>query len=398
MSVIYRASWLLPIVAPPVRDGWVEIRSGRIVAVGEGTRPAGSPEVGLGRVAVLPGLVNAHTHLELSWLKGRVPPAGRMSDWIRGLMQLRRDVHRDDPFAMGAAVAEARRAGTAVVGDITNTLASVPALAASPLAAHVFYEMLGFGDEDPGARVAQRADAVRATAGERLRASVVPHAPYSVSRALFREIGALAAREEWPTSVHLGESPEEVEFLRRGEGPWRELLQQLGVWNAVWRPPGCGPVAYLESLGLLTARTLVVHGVQLADDELRRIAEIGGTLVTCPRSNAWVGVGAPPVSRFYASGVRVAVGTDSLASCPDLNLFSELAVMRRLAPEVPASRLLHSATRAGAEALGFEADHGAIEPGLRADLIAVDLPEGVANVEEYLCSGIEPARVRWLSA
>jgi cytosine/adenosine deaminase-related metal-dependent hydrolase len=119
---------------------------------------------------------------------------------------------------------------------------------------------------------------------------------------------------------------------------------------------------------------VIAHGVQLEAAELARLAAAGATLVTCPRSNQWVGVGPPPVERFYASGVRVAVGTDSLASAPDLNVFSEIAELRRLAPSVPAPRLIESATRAGAEALGFGGELGAIAPGLRSALIAVDVP------------------------
>lgn len=396
MTTLFRAAWVLPIVLPPRRDGWVLVEEGRIAATGGGDAPSADREVHLGHVAVLPGLVNAHTHIELSWLKARVAPAARMPDWIRALMALRREVHRDDPFAMAAAVGELRRSGTAVVGDITNTLASVHALGASPLSAHVFYEVLGFNAPDPVGKVSAAAEMVRAAGRARLRASVVPHAPYSVSPTLFREVAALAARERWTISVHLGESPEEVQFLRTGDGPWRDLIQTLGVWNPSWTPPGAGPVDYLDSFGLLGDKTLIVHAVQLDDGELRRVAERGATIVTCPRSNEWVGAGPPPISRFFASGARVAVGTDSLASCPDLNLFSELRRMRVLAPDVPPSRLLHSATRAGAEALGFADDHGSIERGRRADLVAIDVPEGTTDVEEYLCGGIRPQHVRWV--
>jgi cytosine/adenosine deaminase-related metal-dependent hydrolase len=141
---------------------------------------------------------------------------------------------------------------------------------------------------------------------------------------------------------------------------------------------------------------LVVHGVQLRRDELRRLAEQGGTLVTCPRSNRWVGAGDPDVAAFYDSGVRLAVGTDSLASVQDLNIFSELAQLRALAPEVPAHRLLYSATQAGADALGFGAAFGSIRAGKRATLIAVEIPAGVIDVEEYLVNGVSPAAVRWL--
>ncbi len=305
-------------------------------------------------------------------------------------MALRKDVHRDDPLAMAAGVAEARRFGTSLVGDISNTLASIHAISASPIGGCLFYELLGFNHPEPERRVAETAEQVRAATRGRVRTSVVPHAPYSVSQPMLRAIGELASRERWRVSIHLGESAEEIEFLKTGSGPWRQLLETLGVWTDQWKVPGTGPIEYLESFGLLTERTLVVHAVHLTDAELKRVADAGATIVTCPRSNRWVGVGDPPVARFYASGARVAIGTDSLASCPDLNLFAELASMRRLAPDVPASRLLHSATLAGAEALGFAGEQGAVVPGQRADLLAVPVPSGTTDVEEYLVgSGLE---------
>ena len=138
--------------------------------------------------------------------------------------------------------------------------------------------------------------------------------------------------------------------------------------------------------------------MQLTDRELTRLAWAGATLVTCPRSNRWVGAGDPDVARFYASGVRVAIGTDSLASAEDLNLFAEMAQIRRLGPSVPARVILESATRTGADALGFGPDHGTIEPGKRAALIAVRVPDTVGDVEEYLLGGIAPADIRWLAA
>lgn len=396
MSTLYRARWILPIASAPIRDGWVLVGDGRILQCGGGSGPRRDEDVDLGARAVMPGVVNAHTHVELSWMRAQVAPSARMPDWIRALMALRKNVHRDDPLAMAAGVVEARRAGTSLVGDITNTLASIHALAASPIGGCLFYELLGFNLRDPDRRVTETAEQVRAAQRGRIRTSVVPHAPYSVSPAMLRAIGELAAKEDWRISVHAGESADEIEFLRTGRGAWRDLLEQLDVWTDSWQVPGTGPVEYLESFGLITSRTLVVHAVHLTYDELLRVADRGATIVTCPRSNRWVGVGDPPVARFYASGARVAVGTDSLASCPDLNVFAELPVIRRLAPEVTASRLLHSVTQAGAEALGFDGEHGVIAAGRRADLIAVSVPDGTTDVEEYLCSGIRPEAVTWI--
>jgi 5-methylthioadenosine/S-adenosylhomocysteine deaminase len=136
--------------------------------------------------------------------------------------------------------------------------------------------------------------------------------------------------------------------------------------------------------------------VQLTDTELATLASAGSTIVTCPRSNVWTGAGMPPADRFYSAGVRVAVGTDSLASVDDLNMFSEIAALRQAAVQVPAAAILESATRIGAEALGFGRDLGTIEPGKRAELIAVRIPRDVQDVEEYLLSGVQPAAVRWL--
>ena len=148
---------------------------------------------------------------------------------------------------------------------------------------------------------------------------------------------------------------------------------------------------------VLNPRLLAVHGVQMDDAALDRLKSRGTTLVTCPRSNAYVGVGHPPVERFYRAGIQVAVGTDSLASNDDLNLFAELAALHRLAPSVPATSLLESATINGARALGFESETGTIEPGRDASLIAVDLPSSVVDVEEYLVSGIAPGNVHWVT-
>jgi 5-methylthioadenosine/S-adenosylhomocysteine deaminase len=127
------------------------------------------------------------------------------------------------------------------------------------------------------------------------------------------------------------------------------------------------------------------------------LKKLDATVVTCPRSNRWVGVGYPPLERFYRSGVTVAIGTDSLASVEDLNLFSELKTMRYLAPAIPARKLLESATLVGAKALGLERELGSITPGKQAGLLAVALPKGVADVEEYLVSGIEPSQITWVN-
>ena len=403
----YHASWVLPIAAPPIRDGWVTVDRGRIVAVGHRAPAPGGDgvrDVRLGDVAVMPGVVNAHTHLELSYLRDEVPPAPSFVTWVRGVMGARR--RHIDPRApeivraVDEAIAECHAAGTAIVGDIGNTLVTFEPLARSALAAVVFYELIRFNAPDPKAFVEAAAAAVDGlTPTDTVRASLAAHAPYSVAPLVFRAIREVADRDAFtPCSVHLSESVEEVDFIRAGTGPWRALLEDVGAWDPKWVPPGVSPVQFLDQAGFLGANVLAVHGVQMTLDDLGRLRARGTTLVTCPRSNGHTGAGAPPIQDFYDAGVRVAVGTDSLASAPDLNVFAELATMRALAPGVPANALLHSATLEGARALGFDADYGSIEPSKRARLIAVSLPGDADDVEEYLVGGITPDQIRWLDS
>jgi cytosine/adenosine deaminase-related metal-dependent hydrolase len=400
---------VLPITRPLIENACVEVDDdGRIAGVGAGSRP---DAIDLGHVALLPGLVNAHTHLELSWMAGLVPPSATMDEWIRTLLRVRRAGPPGGPAAEARAAREAAQAmrdtGTLLVGDISNGLGVVEALADASLGGVIFHELLGFDAKDPvgmvreawgketdiGCRFLQSTENCKNRHPMSVSFSVVAHAPYSVSPALMTEIAK--RRRQAPLAIHLGESAEEIEFLRTGRGPIRLMLEDLGVWPDEWAVPRCDPVEYLHRLGYLQPGLLAVHAAHLTDDALARLRRARAVVVTCPRSNAWVGAGVPRLSHFYATGVAVAIGTDSLASAPTLSLWDELHEMRRLAPDVTAAALLHSATRQGALALGFGADYGSIETGRRAELLAVDIPAGISDVEEYLVSGVPSGAVRW---
>lgn len=385
-----------------MRDGWVVVDRGRVVAISRRRPTGGEVEIDLGEAAILPGLVNAHTHLELSYLREQVPPTSDFVTWVRGVIAERRK--RPDPRspeileAIDRGIAEALACGTAIVGDISNTLVTFDALARSPLAAVVFYELIRFNTQDARGFVHEATQAIESLPpSPHVRASLAAHAPYSVAPLVFRAIRQAVDRDPFsPCSVHLAESTEETDFIRTGGGPWRAILEELGSWDPQWIPPGGTPVQFLDDSGFLDGRVLAVHGVQMSAADLERLALRGTTLVTCPRSNGHTGAGAPPLEDFYESGVRVAVGTDSLASAPDLNLFAELATIRALAPSVPAATLLDSATRQGSRALGFDADFGTIETGKLARLLAVTVPAGTDDVEEYLVGGIGPEQIRWV--
>lgn len=404
----YRAAWICPIDQAPIRDGLVIVEAGRIVSVGSRESfdsAQDRPGVGsrdLGNVVLMPGLINAHIHLELSWLRGRVPPASRFTEWVRAMFAVRgrpnAALSAEQVASIRQAIIELQAAGTVAVGDTSNSLAAIGPMREAQLDGVVFHELLGFKEGDGALVESTRGSRASATAAG-ARVSVAPHAPYSTSPELFQAIRAEVDASACPImSVHLGESPEETELLTTGTGPWRGMLESIGVWRDDWAVPGCGPVEYLDRLGVIDAHTLVVHGVQFEDAALARLAGIGATLVTCPRSNQWVGVGLPPIQRFYDSGVPVAIGTDSLASVDDLNLFSELKTMRAIAPAVRASRLLESATLTGARALGLDADLGSLTPGKRAKIIAIELPGTLDDIEEHLVSGIAPALISHLNA
>jgi cytosine/adenosine deaminase-related metal-dependent hydrolase len=414
------AGWVVPIVAPVIRGGWidVDVRRGEIVGVGTAAAAsAAAPAVtlDLGDAVVLPGLANAHTHLELSHMAGHVPPAGSFVAWVRTMLAVRVGAPAtvtDVGDAATRAIAAMHASGTAVVGDIGNTDAAVGPLAASALAGVHFKEAIGFRAASANAVAAQARLEARVShrrlverGRHRVAASVAPHAPYSTSAPLIQALvtglpmsGLLdTAVPACPiSSIHLGESPEEVEFLAQGNGPLRQLLIDLGAWDERWQVPGVGPVAYLEQLGALHSGLLVVHGTQLTPSELDVLAAAGATLVLCPRSNQWVGAGVPPVAAAVAAGVRLALGTDSLASVGSLNLFDEVAAARALAPDVPASVLLRAATLGGARALGC-GGLGRLEPGASAHAVVRVPPVGVEDVEEWLVAdAADTTDLRWL--
>lgn len=235
----YRARFVLPIASPPVPDGWVTVDEGRIVGVGGGRIPDGRGRIeerDLGSVALLPGLVNAHTHLELSHLRDEIPPASEFVTWIRGVLGARRT--GPDPAAAGVvdalrrAIEECVASGTVAVGDISNTLVPYPMLVESALSGVVFYELIRFNAPDGEALVRAALERLAPLAPERgVRASLAAHAPYSVAPSVFRALArAMDAHPSLrPCSVHLSESPAEVEFIATGSGPWRDLLKQINT-------------------------------------------------------------------------------------------------------------------------------------------------------------------------
>jgi cytosine/adenosine deaminase-related metal-dependent hydrolase len=351
------------------------------------------------RGVLLPGLVNAHTHLELSTLAGEVPGGAGLVAWAGACMRAaEEETHEARRDAAAGAAADAVRLGTAAVGDVGNSLASLSGIAAAQLRGTIFHELLG-------SREARTGDALADAARERAAASKAhpwpvglgyvpaPHAPYSADPDLLRRIFAAAARVGLPTSIHVAEDPDELALLRDGSGRWPAVLAAMGV-DVAARVPHTSPVAYLAALGAFAAPTppLLVHMVHASDRDRRLARETGATAVLCARSNLHIGGRLPDVPALLADGVALALGTDSLASTPDLSLFGEIATLRAAFPTVPALRWLEAATTGGASALRLGAC-GALAPGLRPGVLDVDVDDLGAPLEALVRTPL-PA-VRW---
>lgn len=274
-------------------------------------------------------LVNAHTHLELGCFAHLCPPEGGAPfvPWMIGLINARRELAPQGmtPFraAVESGIAALRASGTTVVGDITATGESVEPLLASGLSGVVYYEVLGLNRGEALSRLAaaqQKINEWRKREGA-MRVGLTVHAPYSCHRDLFRQAACWCIAENVPLCVHAAESPAETEFLAKGMG---DLFALQRTFNLPDLPvPGVSTIAYLEDLGVLEARPLLVHCVEVSDDDIARITCSGSTVAHCPRSNMRLRCRRMPLEKFLAAGVPVALGTDSLASSPSLDVREE---------------------------------------------------------------------------
>ncbi|HEY8923897.1 MAG TPA: amidohydrolase family protein, partial [Polyangia bacterium] len=357
---LFSAPWVFPVARPPIRDGAVAVdASGTILGVGPRAEVLGGrgPEIRC-EGALVPGLVNAHTHLELSWLAGAVPGGDGVIAWTRRLIEKATAARAGEEPRLAAACAAARAAhalGTAAFGDVGNGILGWRAMAQAGLPGLFFHELVGSRERRTGDALGDAA-AERAAALEPELAGVppaipavpAPHAPYSVGPDLLRRIFAAAAAAGLPTSIHLAEDPDEVALLANGSGGWPDVLRAMGV-DPGERAPGLGPCAYLARLGAFGPRDghgapppLLVHMVCAGPDDRRRAREAGATVVLCPRSNLHIGGRLPDVAAFIDDGVALALGTDSLASAPDLSLWAEMRALSIAFPEVPARRWLEA--------------------------------------------------------
>jgi cytosine/adenosine deaminase-related metal-dependent hydrolase len=412
-SLAIRARWVLPIDRPPIANGIVTVAgarvtdlpeaklvsftTGRILAVGENL--SGRPPYDLGNVALLPGLVNAHTHLEFSSLEHPLGKPGMpFPAWIQEVIGYRQRVleqHFQQPAemvrlrqeAICRGLQECDWRGTAAVGEIgTRTFTDW-----CPDQLHwggpqctVFLELLGLASNRAPELLELAADYLHSPPTNFTR-GLSPHAPYTVGPALLDSVCRLSAKQGAPLAMHLAESREELQLMASHDGPMVDLLTGLGAWHPEALPPGTRPLDYLRQLSS-ASRALVIHGNYLAPDEVDFLAAHRErmSLVYCPRTHAYFGHEPYPLAEMLAAGVRVAVGTDSRASNPDLNLWTELQHIAAHHANVPPETILRMGTLDGAEALGIADQFGTITPGKRAALAVVPIDPDVDDPAEAL--------------
>lgn len=372
------------------RDRTIEVSaSGEIMSIREGNHGDGEPLRGL----VLPGLINAHVHLELSWMKGAVPSTKRgLVEWVVRQLHARAGAPtQEEQQAVAQEYAEQMFGhGTAGVFDISNGNQTAKTLAEAGLSGIVQHELLTMDRRRVPSQLKEVVREARTEVSERatIRLRPGPHALYSTAPQLIVE--SACAQPDLPFSIHVAESPEEDDFLVGGHGPLAAFLDDLGVDWRWWEPVGLSPVGYLDALQLLDERSLLVHGVCLTELDLRRIASRGASLCLCPRSNRWISGRLPDVELAHAVGCRLCVGTDSVASNDDLDLFGELAALGQSFPAIGMDVWMKAATENGADVLGL-GDLGRIEVGRAPGLL--HLPETVTL--DALRLG-PPKQRRWL--
>jgi cytosine/adenosine deaminase-related metal-dependent hydrolase len=408
MPFALQARLVFPVDRPPIEQGVVTVDGERIVGVGH--EAFGNAALfHLGDVALMPALVNAHTHLEFSNLPH---PLGRpgiaLADWIPLVISERR-TQEHPSAAIAAGVQESLLAGVGTVGEIATAdigaYSNIRGIDLLP-----FLEVIGFSRARADSAlqaVIERMDDFPAKLGAStegscgFRLGFSPHAPYTVSPALVIKLVSLARERSLIVAMHLAESVDELELLADGTGRFQQLLEERSMWDPRSIPGGSTPFDYLEMLAL-APRALVIHGNYLDRDERKFLATHAEnmSLVYCPRTHAYFRHPPYPLRELLAAGVRVALGSDSRASNPDLSVLSEMRHVARTHPAIAPDEILRMGTLSGAEALGQELNCGSISPGRLANLVAIPLTAGAhatsAETLEALFSADDAPKHMWV--
>jgi 5-methylthioadenosine/S-adenosylhomocysteine deaminase len=388
------ARWVLPGGGPPVERGALLIGAdGRIVAVGpepDVPRPTNAPAEDFGEALLLPGLINTHTHLELTGLADG-PPEPDFAGWIRRL-RAAKAARAPDAFLAAACrgLTDCWAAGVTTVADTGDSGAVIQALAEAGGSGIAYQEVFGPHPDQRDESLAgleRQVERLGRYVGGRVRIGVSPHAPYTVSGPLYAATAEFARRLGLPVAVHVAESAAESALLARGEGEFADAWRARGI--PAPSPLGRTPVAWLEEHGVLSGRTLCIHAVRVAGPDIGRLVRAGAAVAHCPLSNRAHGHGVAPLAGLLAASLRVGLGTDSAVSVGALDLLAEARAAGGLAG-LSAARALSLCTLEGAGALGLEGEVGSLAPGKWGDCVVIRPPRGLVAAppeERVLASG-----------
>ena len=391
----YRARYVVPVAAPPIVDGIVAVDGDRIAYVGPAASAPAGRTTDLGHALLLPGLVNAHTHLELAAMRGFLEDLDFRS-WILRLTTAKRAVLSRDMLLDAAryGISEGLRHGITTYADTCDSGVTFDAMRERGVRGIMYQEVFG---PDPAqcaaslAELREKIDRLRPLETPLVRLGVSPHAPYTVSDALFTAVARYARESHLPVAVHIAESGLEHDLVVRGEGAFADGLRARGIAVA---PRARTPIELLANLDVLSARPLLIHCVRVDDMDIARIARSRCGIVHCPASNAKLGHGIAPLTDFMAEGIPVGLGSDSVASNNRMDLLAEarLATLFQRArlgsfAEVSASEAIHLATLGGARAIGLDAEAGSLEVGKAADLAAFPL-DSLGPIHDPLAAAI----------
>ena len=389
----YAARWVLPMDAPPIDGGEVVVEDGLIAAIRLRQTPAAQCR-DFGDAVLLPGLVNAHSHLEYTALRGFLEDVP-FFPWIRALTAAKASLTAEDwLWSARLGALECAASGITTLGDNTDAGVTMQVLSASGQRGIVYQELFGIDDREPVgpiiAALQAKIAAHRSLASDRVAVGVSPHALYTIRPALFTAVNAYIVAEHLPTSIHIAESPAESALTELGEGPFAEMYARRGI---TWPVPHETPTEYANQSGALGPNTLAVHCVHQTAADIALLADSRAAIIHCPKSNAKLGAGIAPLALWLKTdGLRVGLGTDSAVSNNSLDLWEEMRFALLLqrakledAEAVTARDVLHLATLGGADAMGLSAQIGSLTPGKRADLIAVGLtqPHTVPATDPY---------------
>jgi cytosine/adenosine deaminase-related metal-dependent hydrolase len=382
---VYTADWLLPVSSPPIKDGALVVKGSEIIDVGPRLKVLSRLRdqddckmISLGEAAILPGLINVHTHLELTIMRGFLENLG-FRDWILTLTGARRQLSNEHLKASAIwGACEAARAGITTLADTGKSGTALDGLLTVGLRGIVYQEVFGLKPsevEENFDGLRRNVETLSARANGLVRVGVSPHAPYSVAAQLFTKVARYAVAEDLPIAIHTAESVAEELLIREGRG---EFVDNMINQNIDWTPPRCSIIQYLDSIDVLSASPLLIHCIRLSDGDLNLIIDSDSKVAHCPKSNAKFGHGRAGLREMIEAGVRVGIGTDSVASNNICDLLDEgrvCALVHGCAESraIEARTIIDMMTRGGAEVLGMAGEVGTLEVGKQADFISVDL-------------------------